>query len=82
MEKVRMYGRAVRTWTATDSRGREVTTQREYEFTDYYTDGTLAGTGTETRIPEGSLECPGDCNHCGMCWALPEIGKDTYFHKP
>lgn len=48
MEKLRIYGEAVRTWTAWDERrGREVVTQREYTYREYYPDGTLAGTGTE-----------------------------------
>lgn len=37
--------------------------------------------GIETRIPSDSLECPGNCETCGMCWNLKQIGKDTYFNK-
>lgn len=35
----------------------------------------------EDRIPAGSIECPGKCENCMMCWSLPEIGRDVYFHK-
>ncbi|MBW2006403.1 MAG: hypothetical protein JRI72_17775 [Deltaproteobacteria bacterium] len=35
--------------------------------------------GTETRIPEDAIECPGKCDDCGMCWNLPSIGKDIFF---
>lgn len=31
--------------------------------------------------PEGALECPGNCDSCGMCWSLQQIGKDVYFNK-
>ena len=35
--------------------------------------------GTETRIPEGCHECPGNCNTCKkFCW---DGDGDTYFHK-
>lgn len=37
--------------------------------------------GTETRIPPGSIHCPGNCESCGMCWSLDELGKDVYFLK-
>jgi hypothetical protein len=37
--------------------------------------------GTETRIPDGAIECPGRCDNCGMCWQLPRLGKDVVFHK-
>ena len=37
--------------------------------------------GMEDRIPADALECPGNCETCGLCWKLREIGKDTYFHK-
>lgn len=37
--------------------------------------------GTETRIPRYTIECPGHCDSCGMCWSLPEIGVDVMFHK-
>lgn len=31
--------------------------------------------------PEGALECGGNCDKCGMCWHLKEIGRDVYFNK-
>ena len=37
--------------------------------------------GTETRIPADAIECPGLCDDCGMCWDLPDIGKDIFFHS-
>jgi hypothetical protein len=37
--------------------------------------------GTETRIPARSVHCPGNCESCGMCWSLDELGKDVYFSK-
>ena len=37
--------------------------------------------GTEDRIPEDTLPCPGRCEECGMCWTLPHIGQDVVFHK-
>ena len=36
--------------------------------------------GTETRI-ENAIECPGGCEHCGMCFNLREIGKNVVFYK-
>ncbi len=37
--------------------------------------------GTETRIPDDAIECPGRCENCNMCWSLPSIRKDVFFHK-
>lgn len=37
--------------------------------------------GTETRVPETAIPCPGICESCGMCWALPKIGRDVVFKK-
>ena len=37
--------------------------------------------GTEDRVPESAIECPGHCDECGMCWALDKINKDVVFHK-
>ncbi len=37
--------------------------------------------GTEDRVPADALECPGNCESCGMCWALPSLGRDVVFHK-
>lgn len=35
--------------------------------------------GTETRIPENAIQCPGKCDTCGMCWNLPALNVDVYF---
>jgi len=37
--------------------------------------------GTETRVPESAVECPGLCDGCGMCWQLPKLGRDVVFNK-
>lgn len=37
--------------------------------------------GTETRIPDKAIHCPGNCDSCGMCWSLEDIGLDVYFIK-
>jgi hypothetical protein len=37
--------------------------------------------GNETRIPANAIECPGNCESCGMCWNLPKLGVDVVFHK-
>ena len=37
--------------------------------------------GTESRVPSDAIECPGDCEHCGLCFQLGKIGKDVVFHK-
>jgi hypothetical protein len=37
--------------------------------------------GTETRIPQDSIECPGNCETCGLCYELPRLGRDVVFHK-
>lgn len=34
--------------------------------------------GTETRVPDGALECPGNCSTCGACFNLKQ---DVFFHK-
>lgn len=38
-------------------------------------------TGIESRIPEDAMQCPGNCETCGMCWYLNELGRDTKFEK-
>lgn len=35
--------------------------------------------GTETRIPENAVSCPGHCEECAFCWAMN--GKDVVFKK-
>jgi hypothetical protein len=37
--------------------------------------------GTETRVPEDAIECPGNCETCGLCYELPKLGRDVVFHK-
>ena len=34
--------------------------------------------GTETRVPNDALECPGKCENCFACWGTT---KDVIFHK-
>ncbi len=37
--------------------------------------------GSEDRVPEDAVECPGDCENCGICFRLPKLGRDVIFHK-
>ena len=37
--------------------------------------------GTEGRIPEDAVECPGNCEHCGICFSLPKLRRDVVFQK-
>lgn len=37
--------------------------------------------GAETRIPAGTLECPGNCTNCAMCWNLKVVDRDVVFNK-
>lgn len=37
--------------------------------------------GTEDRVPEDAMHCPGDCDSCGLCWYLAETGRDVWFTK-
>jgi hypothetical protein len=37
--------------------------------------------GTETRVPEDAISCPGNCESCGMCYELDRLGRDVVFHK-
>jgi protein gp88 len=37
--------------------------------------------GTETRVPEDAIRCPGNCETCGLCYELSGIGRDVVFHK-
>lgn len=37
--------------------------------------------GSETRVPDDAVPCPGNCESCGMCWALPMLERDVVFHK-
>jgi len=40
----------------------------------YMDDGT-------TDIPADALECPGNCETCGVCWSLAKRGIDVVFKK-
>ena len=35
--------------------------------------------GTETRIPNDAIQCPGNCETCGLCWKLKDVGHDVWF---
>ena len=35
--------------------------------------------GTENRIPDDAIWCPGHCGNCGMCWNLSKLHRDVYF---
>lgn len=37
--------------------------------------------GIEERIPEDAMQCPGNCETCGLCWYLNELKRDTVFDK-
>lgn len=37
--------------------------------------------GTETRVPEDAIVCPGLCDTCGMCFQLSKLGRSVIFHK-
>jgi hypothetical protein len=37
--------------------------------------------GTESRVPEQAIECPGNCETCGLCYELPKLSRDVVFHK-
>ena len=37
--------------------------------------------GTETRVPDNALECPGHCDKCNLCWQLPHINRHVVFAK-
>jgi len=37
--------------------------------------------GTETRMADNALECPGNCESCAMCWTLDDVGRDVVFMK-
>ena len=36
--------------------------------------------GTEKRVTN-ALECPGNCETCGMCWNLKSLNKNVVFKK-
>ena len=37
--------------------------------------------GTEDRVPEDAVECPGNCETCGICFRLRKLHRDVVFHK-
>jgi hypothetical protein len=37
--------------------------------------------GTESRISEKAIECPGSCYNCMQCFNLKDLKRDVYFHK-
>lgn len=47
IKTVRLYGKTVEMWTATNERGRDVMTQAEIEYKEYNALGELVATGTE-----------------------------------
>jgi Gene product 88 len=37
--------------------------------------------GTEARVPEDAVECPGSCESCRICFRLPKLRRDVVFQK-
>jgi hypothetical protein len=37
--------------------------------------------GTEDRVPEDAIRCPGNCENCGICFRLTKLHRDVVFHK-
>jgi len=37
--------------------------------------------GTENRVPDSAIECPGKCDSCGMCFDIAKIGGNVVFNK-
>jgi hypothetical protein len=37
--------------------------------------------GSEGRIDGTEIECPGNCETCGMCWSLRTLGRNVAFHQ-
>ena len=37
--------------------------------------------GTEQRVPEDAVECPGSCGSCRICFRLPKLRRDVVFQK-
>ena len=35
----------------------------------------------DPRIPKNALKCPGNCESCGLCWALRKLNRDVVFNK-
>ncbi len=36
--------------------------------------------GTEDRVVN-TIECPGNCENCGLCWSLGKLNKNVVFYK-
>ncbi len=36
---------------------------------------------SEEEIPDTAINCPGQCEDCGACWALAQMKTDVYFVK-
>lgn len=49
---VRIYGKVLQTWTATDEAGRERITQKELSYKDLDEQGETIGAGSEDFTPE------------------------------
>lgn len=41
----------------------------------------LIGRDDPDSVPDNTLLCPGDCEHCGMCWTLGRAHMDVAFYK-
>jgi len=37
--------------------------------------------GSETRIPDSAIRCPGNCETCGVCWSIRKLRRDVWFKK-
>ena len=37
--------------------------------------------GRENRVPQNAIECPRNCENCGICFQLPELRRDVVFQK-
>jgi hypothetical protein len=37
--------------------------------------------GREDRVPENVMQCPGNCESCGICFHLPTLRRDVAFQK-
>lgn len=35
----------------------------------------------DERIPKTALECHGNCERCGICWELNNLGRDVVFNR-
>lgn len=51
MKTARIYGKTITEWYSTDEHGREVLTQKEIAYSEYYENGELRATGTEDFSP-------------------------------